>query len=150
MSHLFAYIFSNFLLFALAFACIWAVIKRRGLLDYLMLWPVGLGGLWAFFIYTFHPEFGSKLTGWEVCDFQSTAAAAFLGLGITGIVGFKQGRSFRLAVILFASAFFWGDLLAHFYQAYYIGVSDSSNVALIMYADFLIPSALWVAFTLDV
>lgn len=149
MAKILEYIFSNFPLFALGFACIWALIKQRGLLDYLMLWPVGLGGLWAFYLYTFHSEFGAKLAGWEVCSFQYTAAGAFLGLAITGIVAFKKERGFRLAVILFASAFFWGDLVAHFYQAYYMGVPGSSNAALIMYADFLIPSALWVAFTLD-
>ncbi len=149
MSKILIFIFHNFPLVTLAFACIWALIRQRGLLDYLMLWPIGIGGLWAFYLYTFQTETAARLAGWEVCNFQYAAAATFLGLGINGIVGFKRGRGFRLSVILFASAFFWGDLIAHFYQAYYIGEASSSNTGMIMYADFLIPSSLWVAFTLD-
>lgn len=149
MKDFLTFIFHNFFLVALGVACIWALIRQQGLLSYFMLLPIGLGGIWAFYLYAFHTELGAKLAGWNVCNFQYSAAAAFLGLGINGIIAFKKGRDFRLSVILFASALFWGDLIAHFYQAYYIGESASSNTAFIMYGDFLIPSALWIAFTLD-
>lgn len=144
-----SFIFHNLPLMALAFACVWALIRRGGLLDYFMLWPIGIGGVWVFYLNTFQTEVGATLAGWEACNFQFTMAAAFLGLGINGIVGFKRGRDFRLAVILFASALMWGDLVAHFYQVYYLGESATSNANLIMYADFLIPSSLWIAYTLD-
>ena len=149
MDKVIPFIFYNFPLIALAFACVWAIFRKGGLLSYFMLWPVGLGGFWAFFINTFHPDLGATMAGWDACSFQFTMAAAFLGLGINGIVAFKRGRDFRLAVILFASALMWGDLVAHFYQVYYIGEAATSNTNLIMYADFLIPSALWISFTLD-
>lgn len=144
-----AFIFHNLPLVCLAFACVWSIIRRGGLLDYFMLWPIGIGGLWLFYLNTFQTEVSATLAGWEACNFQFTMGAAFLGLGINGIVGFKRGRDFRLAVILFASALMWGDLVAHFYQVYYIGEASTSNASLIMYADFLIPSALWIAYTLD-
>lgn len=149
MDQVLLFIVHNFPLSALAFACMLAIIKRKDLLCYLMLWPIGIGGIWEFYIHTFQTELGAELTGWHACNFQFVMAAAFLGLGINGLIAFVGQREFQLAVIIFSSALFWGDLVTHFYQYYYMGSPAQSNALMIMYADVLIPSSLWIAFTFD-
>jgi hypothetical protein len=143
-----SFLYQNFPLFALAFACVLALIRRGGLMDYFMLLPVGLGGFWAFFNHTFLQRFAASQAGWETCYFQYSLGAAFLGVGIAGIVGFVMGKNFRLAVILIVSTLLWGDAAAHFYQLYYIG-DIGGNASLFIYSNFLIPVSLWIAYNLD-
>ncbi len=145
-----SFISNNIALLALALACVIALIKRKGLVDYILLLPVGIASLWSAYLYVFHPESVAILLGWNASPFQFDVGIAYLGLSALGILGFWQDRPFKLAASIMAFIFFWGSSIGLFHEVYYMGNDlATGSTALILYARLLIPSALWVALSLD-
>lgn len=144
------FISDNLPLIALALACVIALIKHKGLVDYILLLPVGIGGLWLAFLFLFHPELVASTLGWNPSPFQSDVGAAYLGLSAVGILASFQGKSFKLAVAIMVFFFYGISSIGLFHEVYYMGQDAATgSTALILYTRLLIPSALWVALSLD-
>lgn len=57
---------------------------------YLLLLPVGIGGIWGFYFHAFYLEQSAEMIGWNTSPFQFEVAVTNLGLGIAGILDFGE------------------------------------------------------------
>jgi Family of unknown function (DUF6790) len=67
------------------------------LLRYLMLFPVGLMGLWAAVGHLLFPAESAQAIGWATSPFQSEVGSANLGLGLAGL--YAAFRSFEARLV---------------------------------------------------
>jgi hypothetical protein len=118
--------------------------KKEGYLSYLFLFTVGLTGIWGFVMHAFFPSIADKFIGWLYSPFEFEVAVANLGMGLTGLIAFRAGYSFRLATVIFASCFGWGAAIGHLYQMLAHHNFAAGNAGLIFYTDIIIPLLLWL------
>jgi hypothetical protein len=58
------------------------------LLDWVLLLPVGVAGLWAGVYHVFFPTVAAAHIGWEVSPFQFEVGMADLAIGVTACIAF--------------------------------------------------------------
>ena len=83
------------------------------LLSWLLLLPIGLGGLWSAGFHLFQPELAARAIGWVDSPFQFEVGVADLAIGLAGCFGFFAGYGFRAAVVLISAVFLLGDGVGH-------------------------------------
>ncbi len=105
----------------------------------LMFFAVGLTGIWGFVVHGFYPVQTAKYMGWPNSPFQFQVAAACLGLGITGIVGWCASQSFRVATTIFTASLLWIDASTHLFQMTMVGGFVPRNVGSFFYNDLALP-----------
>ncbi|WP_374306103.1 DUF6790 family protein [Methylocella sp.] len=118
LSSLLPLVFENVgpILFALAFV---AAALDRGkpvadrLLSWLLLLPIGLGGLWSAYFHLFQPALAANAIGWADSPFQFEVGMADLALGIAGCFSVYASFGFRAAVTLINAIFLAGDGVGH-------------------------------------
>lgn len=117
----------------------------EALTRYMLLLPVGLGGIWGFIFHAFLPQYTAHHIGWPDSPFQYEVAMANLGLGIAGIVGYRKSWEYALAVTIMVACFLGGVFYVHLVEIF--GMEDFSpgNVGSILYSNFLIPLLLAVS-----
>jgi hypothetical protein len=106
---------------------------------YLLLFPVGVVGLFGFFLHAFAPVYAAERIGWQTSPFQFEVAAANLGIGIAGITAFWKNWDFSLAVTLIASFFIIGGAYSHLLEVLFAEDYRPANTGMIIYPDILIP-----------
>lgn len=142
-----SWILGSFPLFLTALALILYLFSWTGeaLTRYLLLLPIGLGGLWGFILHAFFPDFAASHIGWPSSPFQYEVAMANLGLGIAGIVGFRKSWDYALAVTLVVACFLGGTAYIHIVEIFGMEDFAPGNVGTILYSDFLIPLLLAIS-----
>ena len=154
MSAIITFVLENFPAVCLVLAFLLAIIVRRrvsfgeSLTKYLLLLPVGFGGIWGYYYHAFDPIMSAKLIGWAPSPFQFEIAVANLGMGFAGIVGFCRKRDYSLAVAIMVSCFLWGAAFGHIREIFQQGNYSSDNAGIILYTDILIPCSLWLGYFL--
>jgi len=118
-----------------------AVVIDR-LLRYLLLFPIGLQGLWAAFFHIFFPGVTAEAIGWAPSPFQYEVGVANLGIGLAGIYAAFKGFEARLAVAIASGCFLIGDGIGHIRNIIEAGDLAPGNAGPIMVTDFLTPIAI--------
>lgn len=85
---------------------------------WIALLPLGFTGIYTFIMHVFYPGFSAAIIGWANSPFQYEVGMADLSLGVLGILSFKASYGFRLATVISAVIFFWGDAVGHLYQMF--------------------------------
>jgi len=114
-------------------------IMVQSMVRYLMLLAVGATGIWAFVSHAIFAGYVADFVGWQTCPFQFEVAVVNLGLGLAGLVGFRQKFDYWLAVSIILTCFLWGSALGHIYQMIFHGNFATGNAGMILYMDILIP-----------
>lgn len=114
------------------------------LLRYVLIFLVGVQGLWAFLCHVFIPEQAAASIGWEPSPFQFEVGVANLGIGLAGLYAAFQGFQARAAVGVMAACFLGGAAVGHMMD---VALGDNltpGNAGPILYTDILTPIALLV------
>ncbi|QIB33182.1 DUF6790 family protein [Ancylobacter pratisalsi] len=112
------------------------------LLRYILVFPVGLMGLWGFTGHVFFAEQAAASIGWAPSPFQFEVGMANLGIGLAGIIGaFLPSPGFRAAVGVMMAGFLGGAGVGHLVQIGETGNMAAGNAGPILYTDFLTPLA---------
>lgn len=112
---------------------------------YFFLFSVGIGYLYNFVLHVFFAEFSAAFIGWANSPFQLEVGFASLGMGVAGILAFKQGLAFRLATFIPPGLFLWGAAGGHIYQIITQHNLAPGNAGTILWTDILLPA---IGFTL--
>ena len=83
---------------------------------WLLLIFVGVGGLYTGVFHLFDPAQAAADIGWKKSPFQWEVGIADVLIGVLGVVGAYANRSFRWAVVLAFTIWYWGDALGHIRQ----------------------------------
>jgi len=112
------------------------------LLRYILVFPVGLMGLWAFIGHVFFAEQAAASIGWATSPFQFEVGMANLGIGLAGLIGgFLGSPGFRAAVGVVMLGFLGGAGVGHLIQISQTGDVAAGNAGPILYTDFVTPLA---------
>ena len=114
------------------------------LLRYLLLFPLGLQGLWAFIGHVFFAEQAAASIGWANTPFQYEVGVANLGLGLAAIYAAFKGFEARLAVAIVGACFLIGAGIIHIVDIAGQGNLAPGNAGPILVTDFLTPLAILV------
>ena len=116
----------------------WRLIDQ--LLRFIMLFPVGLMGMWGFMGHVFFADQAAASIGWAPSPFQFEVGMANLGLGLGGLVGaFTRSPGFRAGVAVVMLGFLGGAGVGHLIQIAETGNEAAGNAGPILYTDFLTP-----------
>lgn len=139
-----AFVFRNFMTILFVLALICASIDRRHpiadrFLSWLLLLPIGLGGLWSGFFHIAYPDLAARYIGWEDSPFQFEVGMADLAFGVAGCVAFRASYGFRAATVLFTAIFLMGDAIGHVRQMIVAGNFAAGNAGPLFYLDIILP-----------
>jgi hypothetical protein len=142
-----AFVLQNFTAVLLAIALVSAVIDRRRpgrFLAWLLLLPIGVGGLWSGFFHIAYPEVAAHFIGWQDSPFQFEVGMADHAFGVAGCVAFRAGYGFRAATVLVNAIFLLGDAVGHVHQMIVAGNFAPGNAGPVFYLDIILPLAIIV------
>ena len=111
------------------------------LLRYLLVFPLGLQGLWAFVGHVFYPAQSAAAIGWPDSPFQFEVGVANLGIGLASLYAAFRAFEARLAASLAAAAFLMGAGVIHIKDIVATGNLAPGNAGPILVTDFLTPIA---------
>lgn len=154
MESVIRFVLSNFTLVTLILAILLSLIprKRRSygeiLTRYMLLLPVGLVGIWAFYYHAFHAQMSAEMIGWKTSPFQFEVAVANLGIGIAGVVGFWKTKEWAMATAVVIACFSLGAAGGHIYQMIEASNYHPGNAGVIFWTDIAIPIVLWIGIIL--
>ncbi|MDF2999535.1 MAG: hypothetical protein K0R27_5172 [Xanthobacteraceae bacterium] len=112
------------------------------LLRYILLFPVGIMGLWGFMGHVFFADQAAASIGWAPSPFQFEVGMANLGIGLAGVIGaFVPSPGFRAAVGVVMLGFLGGAGIGHLVQISQTGDMAAGNAGPILYTDFITPLA---------
>ena len=129
MAETVAFVLRNLPVFLLVAALVAAGLSRSGapiadrLLDWILLLPIGVSGIWAAVFHLFFPEIAAADIGWEPSPFQFEVGMADLAIGATAVVSFWRDLSFKAAVVMVNAIFLLGDAYGHVRQMIVAGNS---------------------------
>lgn len=119
------------------------------LLLWLLVFNVGLGGIWAFLGHYYKSDEIAGYIGWPAGNpFQKEVAFTNLALGSCGVLCFFFRDGFWLATIVFASVFLLGAFSVHVKEQRESGNSNPGNAGPVFFADIALPVLLWLLFFL--
>lgn len=103
------------------------------------LFALGFTGIYTFVLHAFFPEVTATSIGWAPSPFQYEVAMADLAFGLLGILSFRAHYSFRLATVIGAAFWLWGDATGHIYQIIENQNYASGNAGSWFWMDIIIP-----------
>lgn len=106
---------------------------------WLAFFALGLSSLYAFVMHAFFPELAAKSIGWAVSPFQYEVAMANLAIGVIAILSFNASFGFRLATVIAAVFWLWGDAAGHIYQMVQFHNFNTGNAGSWFIMDIIIP-----------
>jgi len=141
MESIFAFGFSNVPICLLALSLFAAGFTWTGesLCRWMLLLPIGLRGLWGFAFHAFASQEAAAFVGWQQSPFQYEVAAASLGLGIAGIVGFWRSWEFALAATLMAFFYQEGAAVIHIIEVLFEADYHLGNAGTVLFTDLTAP-----------
>lgn len=138
MAQIITLVLSNVPAIAFVAAIIIALLRQDGrslaarLLDWLLLLPVGVGGVWAGFFHVAFPQQAAASIGWQVSPFQFEIGVADMAIGIAAILSFWRSLPFKAAVVLYIVLFNLGVAVGHLRQAM-AGDFAANNFGLLLF-----------------
>lgn len=114
-------------------------LAAEAFVSYYFLFAIGIGYIDNFVMHTIFADFTAKFIGWENSPFQYEVGWVSLGIGIAGIMAFKNNFNFRLATLIVPTVFLWGAAGGHIYQIIEAGNHAQGNAGSILYTDIFIP-----------
>lgn len=123
MAQIISLVLSNLPVILFVVAILVALAGRRGqaiagrLLDWMLLLPVGIGGVWAGFFHVTFPEIAARSIGWQVSPFQFEIGVADMAIGVAAMAAFWRGLGFKAAVVLYIVLFNFGVAVGHVREA---------------------------------
>ena len=123
MAQIISYILSNVPALCFAAAIVIALLRHDGrtfvarLLDWMLLLPVGVGGIWAGFFHITFPAKVAQSIGWQPSPFQFEIGIADAAIGVAGVVSFWRPVPFKAAVVLYIVLFNLGVSIGHVREA---------------------------------
>jgi hypothetical protein len=109
------------------------------ILSWLLLLPIGLGGLWAGFFHLAYPDVAAKFIGWKDSPFQFEVGMADLAFGVAGCIAFRASYGFKAATVLVNAIFLLGDAIGHVHQMMVAGNFAPGNAGPVFYLDIILP-----------
>lgn len=106
---------------------------------YFFLFNIGIGYLYNFVLHVFFSEFTAKFIGWANSPFQLEVGFVSLGIGVAGIIAFKQNLSFRVAAFIPPALFGIGAAGGHIYQIMTANNFAPGNAGSVLFTDIFIP-----------
>jgi len=124
MAQIISLVLSNLPVILFVVAILVALAGRRGqaiagrLLDWMLLLPVGIGGVWAGFFHVTFPEIAARSIGWQVSPFQFEIGVADMAIGTAAIISFWRSLPSKAAVGTYVVLFnraqqFWPAAAGH-------------------------------------
>ncbi len=111
----------------------------------ILLFPVGLMGLWAALGHIVFAAQAAASIGWAPSPFQFEVGVANLGIGLAGLIGaLYRDWGYRLAVAVMTCGFLGGAAVGHVVQIAKTGNLAAGNAGPILYTDVLTPLALLI------
>ncbi|MDC7785824.1 hypothetical protein PQJ75_10150 [Rhodoplanes sp. TEM] len=112
------------------------------LLRWILVFPVGLMGLWGALGHIAFPAEAAASIGWAPSPFQYEVGVANLGIGLAGLYAAFRGFEARLATALMVAAFLGGAALGHVRDIVTAGNLAPGNAGPILVTDIATPLAL--------
>lgn len=139
-----AFILGNFTAVTFVLALVFAALGRKRpaadrYLRWLLLLPIGLGGLWSGIYHVAFPEVAAHFIGWQNSPFQFEVGMADLGIGVAGCVAFWASYGFQAATVLISAIFFLGDAIGHIHQMMQTSNFSPGNAGSVFYIDIILP-----------
>ncbi|MEW6255844.1 MAG: DUF6790 family protein [Pseudomonadota bacterium] len=121
----------------------------EALIRYIMLFPVGIMGLWGALGHLAFPEQTAASIGWTPSPFQFEVGVCNLGVGVVGVIAaYRRDWNFRLSLALFTLFFLGGAAWGHVIQMMSAGNFAPGNAGPIFYTDILTPVSLLILLAL--
>src|SRR5271156_2183526 len=141
-----AFVLRNFTAIAFVVALICAALDRRRpvadrYLRWLLLLPIGLGGLWSGIFHVAFPEIAAHFIGWQNSPFQFEVGMADLAFGVAGCIAFRASYGFKAATVVVNAIFLLGDAIGHIHQMLASNNFASGNAGPVFYLDIILPVA---------
>src|SRR5271154_5502549 len=109
-------------------------------LNWILLLPIGVTGLWAGISHVFFPATAAAHIGWQVSPFQFEVGMADLAIGVTACFAFWRDLAFKAAAVCAASIFLLGDAIGHVREMMVAGNFAPGNAVLPFYMDIICPA----------
>jgi len=109
------------------------------LLNWILLSPIGVSGLWAALFHLFFPQIAAADIGWETSPFQFEVGMADLAMGMTACLSFWRSLDFKAAAVVANAIFLLGDAVGHVKQMIVAGNFASGNAGVPFYSDIAFP-----------
>jgi hypothetical protein len=109
------------------------------LLNWILLLPIGVSGLWAALFHLFFPQIAAADIGWETSPFQFEVGMADLAMGMTACLSFWRSLDFKAAAVVANAIFLLGDAVGHVKQMIVAGNFASGNAGVPFYSDIAFP-----------
>lgn len=123
MAQIISAVLSNIPAICFVLAILLALLRHDGqglaarLLDWMLLLPVGVGGVWAGFFHITFPLQAAQSIGWQPSPFQFEIGVADAAIGVAGIASFWRSLPFKAAVVLYIVLFNLGVSVGHIRDA---------------------------------
>ncbi len=118
-------------------------------LSWILLLPIGVGGIWAGLFHIAFPAVASAEIGWQPGPFEFEVGAADVAMGIVAVLSFWRSYAFKAAIALVTVIFFAGVTVGHFIQAFGSGDYAPDNFGLLLVVTILqalaLAALLWLA-----
>jgi hypothetical protein len=111
----------------------------EALVAYFFLFSIGIGYLNNFVMHVVFAEYTARFIGWANSPFQLEVGFASLGMGVAGLIAFRQNLAFRLATFIPPAFFLWGAAGGHIYQIFTTHNMAPGNAGAILWTDILLP-----------
>ena len=111
----------------------------EALVAYFFLFSIGIGYLDNFVMHVVFAEYTAKFIEWANSPFQLEVGFASLGMGVAGIIAFRQNLAFRVATFLPPAFFLLGAAGGHIYQICTTHNMAAGNAGAILWTDILLP-----------
>jgi hypothetical protein len=145
MAETIAFVLRNLPVFLFVAALVFAWLSQSGapladrLLNWILLLPIGVSGIWAAFFHLFFPEVAAADIGWAPSPFQLEVGMADLAIGATACLSFWRSLDFKAAAVMASSIFLLGDAVGHVKQMIVAGNFAPGNAGVPFYSDIAFP-----------
>jgi len=112
------------------------------LLRWTLLLSVGVQGIFTFIVHVFFPATSAANIGWAESPFQYEVGIADLTVGVLGVLAWRGDFGFRLAAVIAAVCWYWGDAVGHVRQMVISGNFAPGNAGPWFWTDVLVPIVL--------
>jgi hypothetical protein len=123
-----------------------AIRKRASVFEVIYRWvaffALGITGIYTFLMHAFLPDYTAASIGWQTSPFQLEVAVADLAFGILGVISARASYGFKLATVIGATVWLWGDAVGHTYQIIVHHNFSIGNAGSWFWMDIIIPLVL--------
>ena len=108
-------------------------------LAWILVLPLGIGGLWGAFFHLTFPTMSAAYIGWAPSPFQFEVGIANLAIGITCCLAFRSSLPFKAAAVCASGTWLFGDAIGHVQQMIQSGNFAPGNAGLPFISDIVLP-----------